>query len=90
VFIAGFAMASAALTAASCPQKGSCRIKICPCKELGWSTFHFKVVIFDPSTANFRHFRGKKRGLDWLRHPARHPKYQAIWGNIGYLGGCFD
>jgi len=48
------------------------------------------MVIFDPSTTSFRHFRGKKRGLDWLRHPASHPKYHAILGNIGYLGGCFD
>jgi hypothetical protein len=32
-----------------------------PRKKLGWSTYRFKVVIFDPSATNFRHFRGKKK-----------------------------
>ena len=40
-----------ALTPENIAQNGSAAQKFWGCKKLGWSTYRFKLVIFDPSTA---------------------------------------
>jgi hypothetical protein len=66
------------------PEKGPTGSKICPRKKLGWSTYRFKVVIFDPSATNFWCFlEQKKEDLTGFATQQDTPNTEQYWAISG-------